>query len=144
MLFRSGLEGRTSKYGRRVRGHIRQRGGSWWGVGSFAYVNKKEKGFHVQTRTSASRFVLDVDCRRSHRPSCVVMSMRAEAPCCETSFGRDPHSRVLVCPVYVRCQRVVFAVGKERERQRNVSLANFYHNHHHHCLGASPVLTILS
>ena len=36
--------------------------------------------------------------------------------CCETSFGRDLHSRVLVCPVYVRCQRLVFAVGKERER----------------------------
>ena len=26
-----------------------------------------------------------------------------------------PHSRVLVCPVYVRCQRVVFAVGKKEK-----------------------------
>ena len=77
----------------------------------------EEKGFHVQTRTSASGFVLDVDCRRNRRPHCVVMSMRAEAfRGYETSFGRDPHSRVLVWPVYVRYQRVVFSVGKERER----------------------------
>ena len=36
-------------------------------------------------------------------------------PCGPKPRVVKPHSQALVCPVYVRCQRVVFAVGKERE-----------------------------
>ena len=59
-----------------------------------------------------------MDCRRRRRPHYVVMSMRAEA----SVVVKHPLVVILILGylyvlLYMRCQRVVFAVGKDRDRE---------------------------